>query len=189
MNNIKKFAKHTRQIAQLAGKSIDMMPVFSDLAKFSNYAVCGGVAVALNGRIRATEDIDILIASETALERLALQYADKFRQIRPHAFQHRQTGVEVDVLTPEHIKVPNGIVESAIDSAGSNYGIRVVNKTYLIILKMFSGRRQDYVDVVSLLADKSNADIDFIEETIPADKVELFKELVKESETADDLMG
>jgi len=189
MNNIKKFAKHTRQIAQLAGKSIDMMPLFEDLAKFANYAVCGGVAVALNGRIRATEDVDILIPSETALERLALQYADKFRQIRPHAFLHRKTGIEMDVLTPELIKVPEIIVESAIGTAISNYGIRVVNKTYLIILKMFSGRRQDYVDVVSLLGDKSNVDIALVEETIPQGKLEVFKELVKESETVDDLTG
>lgn len=189
MNNIKRFARFTKQLAQLGGKSIDMLPLFDDLSKFSNYAVCGGIAVALNGRIRATEDVDILVQSETALERLGLQHADKFKQIRPHAFLHRSTGIEMDVLTPSLLKVPGNIIEEAIGSARSNYGIRVVNKTYLIILKMYSGRYQDYADILSLLSDKSDIDIALIDKSLDDDKRRKFDELVKESEDTDNLTG
>src|SRR4051812_41345444 len=39
-----------------------------------DFAVVGGFAVALNGLVRATEDIDIIIADEPANVRLLLEY-------------------------------------------------------------------------------------------------------------------
>lgn len=129
-----------------------------------DYALCGGLAVAVHGYIRATRDIDILISPESlaeALRALALIGYDleaglfKFNQGSDREMQlfrvSRAEGTSLTTLdlmlvTPVLIVVWNDReLVRAFDT-----DIKVVSKTALIKMKQLAGRLQDVADIESL---------------------------------------
>lgn len=129
-----------------------------------DYALCGGLAVAVHGYIRATRDIDILISPESlaeALRALALIGYDleaglfKFNQGSDREMQlfrvSRAEGTSLTTLdlmlvTPVLIEVWNDReLVRAFDT-----DIKVVSKTALIKMKQLAGRLQDVADIESL---------------------------------------
>jgi hypothetical protein len=111
-----------------------------------DYAVIGGMALALHGMVRPTLDVDVLMSSD-GLRRFHAQlvgrgYVPSFPGARKH-FRDADTGVKVEVITsgeypgdgkPKPIAFPDPAVSSVLME-----GIRVVRLETLVELKLASG--------------------------------------------------
>lgn len=129
-----------------------------------DYAIIGGMALALHGFIRPTEDVDLLLTRE-GLEKfhatvVGLGYVPLFPGARKH-FRDTETGVKVEVITtgeypgdgkPKPVAFPTPkdvVVELA--------NFRVVRIESLIELKLASGltaehrKLRDLADVQQLI--------------------------------------
>lgn len=126
------------------------------------YAVCGGLAMAIHGFVRATLDIDLLILKDS-LEK-AYQVADENGfDIRGLDISFREGAVEIrrvskiddegEVLSLDFLLVTpqvEDVWESKIKMslAGKEYSI--VSREGLIKMKTLAGRPQDLVDLERL---------------------------------------
>jgi hypothetical protein len=129
-----------------------------------DYAIIGGMALALHGFIRPTEDVDLLLTREGLetfhQELVGRGYVPVFPGARKH-FRDAETGVKVEVITtgeypgdgkPKPVSFPNP-KDVAVDLAG----YRVVSIESLIELKLASGltaehrRLRDLADVQQLI--------------------------------------
>jgi hypothetical protein len=144
------FETLTRLAARLAAAEID-------------YVVVGGMAMAVHGFVRPTEDIDIRLTAEGLEEFRRSLIGRGFVAAFPGAtrkFKDAQTGVEIEVLTtggfpgdgkPKPVSFPNPAVV-AVDYNG----IKVIELSKLIELKLASGtsargRLRDLADVQDLI--------------------------------------
>ena len=125
------------------------------------YALCGGVAMAVHGRARATVDIDILILADS-LERVMqiaanLGYTIRGLDMEFDPIQIRRVSkmdpAKKDVLTIDMILVNDAIRnvwETRVDAELESGKLSVVSKEGLITLKTISGRPQDIADISAL---------------------------------------
>ena len=116
------------------------------------WALVGGLALGAHlSQPRATQDVDVLMASETDLETIAGLTQAKFRRVRPHALAHRETGVVVELLTPQFLRQDEAISTSALSSAQTVNGVPVAGKEALIATKLQRASLQDRADIERLL--------------------------------------
>lgn len=129
-----------------------------------DYAIIGGMALALHGFIRPTEDVDLLMTPQ-GLEKfktefVGLGYLPIFQGARKH-FRNTETGVKVEVITtgeypgdgkPKPVSFPDP------SDVAINIGeYRVVKLESLIELKLASGltaehrKLRDLADVQQLI--------------------------------------
>ena len=127
------------------------------------YALCGGIAMAIHGRPRATVDIDILITPEslpqilTIAEKLGytirgldMSFGKDVIEIRRVSKIDRDTRF---VLTLDMILVTDAIRDVWDKRVSANLEdgkLSVVSKEGLIALKEISGRPQDIADISAL---------------------------------------
>jgi hypothetical protein len=129
-----------------------------------DYAVIGGMALALHGLVRPTQDVDLLLSPE-GLEKFRTElvgrgYVPTFQSARKH-FRDTETGVKVEVITtgeypgdgkPKPVVFPD---PSAVSEAVGD--CRVVRLETLIELKLASGlsaehrQLRDLADVQQLI--------------------------------------
>lgn len=132
-----------------------------------DYAICGGVALAIHGAPRATMDID-LMAREADLSRLrdVLRACGFTIEALPMTFSssgvsiRRFTKIELDGRTlMVDVLLAEGSLEAvwqtrsrvAFESSGApGSTLWVVSRAGLITLKLAAGRPQDIVDVQRL---------------------------------------
>src|SRR5437762_13542553 len=134
------------------------------------YALCGGIAMAVYGRPRATVDIDLLIAAnsldeiiEAAKARgytvrgLDMSFANGRIEIRRLSKIDQEIGVvlSLDMLlvTPEIQQIWDS--RRAVDWEGGK--LSVVSREGLIALKKLSGRPQDLADISALREGSNDA--------------------------------
>jgi hypothetical protein len=132
-----------------------------------DYAICGGVALAIHGAPRATKDIDLL-AREAALPQLrdVLRGRGFTIEALPMTFSssgisiRRYTKIEPDGRTlMVDVLLVDGALESvwttrsrvAFERAGAPQAeLWVVSRAGLITLKLAAGRPQDVADIQRL---------------------------------------
>ena len=129
-----------------------------------DYVVIGGMALALHGFVRPTQDVDLVLSKE-GLEQfhellVGRGYVPVFPGARKH-FRDAETGVKVEIITAgEHPGdgTPKSVVFPLPASAAVNVGeIRVVSLEKLIELKLASGltaehrQLRDLADVQQLI--------------------------------------
>ncbi len=133
------------------------------------YALCGGLALAIHGVPRATQDIDLLIREEDwpAVRQVAVALGFDLES-RPMSFGHGEVEIRgLSKLLPPARSVPGAgtptpglaSVTPAMEAAWASririqwrYGrLTVVSRAGLIQLKRLSGRRQDLADIERLL--------------------------------------
>lgn len=142
------FQELTDVVAALEARSID-------------YALCGGVALAIHGAPRATQDIDLLLRPEDlddlrqvargcgfTFESLPMDFAGGVTIQRFTKLVDGQPFM-LDVLL---VSVPleavwRGRLQMTLEGGGI---MRVVSRDGLIALKLSAGRPQDLVDVQRL---------------------------------------
>lgn len=143
------------------------------------WALCGGLAVGVRAKPRGTQDVDIVIANDGAIDDVVKLVQFMFRHNRLHALTHKKLGVEVDLVTPEFIKVDSSIVATAIDTATiTNLGgvnVPTVTTNGLIALKLGRGSTQDIADVESVI--KNNHDLDLSQYNLNEKEKKLFEEI------------
>jgi len=131
------------------------------------YALCGGLAMAIHGRPRTTVDIDILILADS-LDRVMLIAEDlgyaiggldmNFGPIKIRRVSKIDQATRF-VLTLDMILVTDiirDIWEARVEAKLEGGTLSVVSKDGLIALKKMSGRPQDIADI-SALTEDSNA--------------------------------
>ena len=106
----------------------------------------GGAAVGYYTKPRATTDVDFLFLTKSDIP----DQVREFKRTRPGAFQHNRTHVEVEVVAPESINVPNIIAEQVINTAIDSDGVLVASPTGLVALKLHRLKQNDIGDIVNL---------------------------------------
>jgi hypothetical protein len=155
-----------------------MFDLYSELRKLISaldkeridYALCGGMAVAVHGHPRATVDIDLLILSESlndviaiaktldyTIRGLEMLFSNEAIEIRRVSKIDSETGsvLSLDLLlvTPQIQDAWNSRVEA--DWEGGT--LSVVSRAGLIGLKKMRGSAQDQADISALLEDADDA--------------------------------
>jgi hypothetical protein len=135
-----------------------------------DYALCGGIAMAVYDRPRATVDIDLLILADsleglmsiaTALDYkirgLEMTFSNGAIEIRRVSKIHSETGnvLSLDLLlvTPEI----RGVWDSRVQADWEGGTLSVVSREGLIALKNMRGSAQDHADISALLEDVDDA--------------------------------
>ena len=128
-----------------------------------DYALCGGLVVGVYGRARGTDDVDMLLRSDSDIQMVINLTRIKFKQNRGHAIIHKETGVEVKLVTPEFINVYSMIIQSAIVHSSmkpvDNVEVPVISKEGLIVLKLGRGNEYDIGDIKNVLRVGGHVDI------------------------------
>lgn len=126
-----------------------------------DYLVAGGVAVCLNGFVRTTDDIDILIeASRANVERLLAvlaTFGQGFaRELSPEDFQLGEGAVRLnedftlDIFTVMRSRTFADLSTTARSLNIDDVAIRYLAPESLIELKSTSSREKDRLDVAAL---------------------------------------
>jgi hypothetical protein len=134
------------------------------------YAICGGMAMAIYDRPRATVDIDLLILSESldrvkaiatalgyTIRGLDMTFAKGAIEIRRVSKIDSETGfvLSLDLLlvTPEIREV----WDTRLDADWEGGKLSVVSRSGLIALKVLRGSAQDHADISALREDIDDA--------------------------------
>ena len=128
-----------------------------------DYALCGGMAMAVHGRPRMTIDIDLLIEAD-ALERVMALAAGQGYSIRGMDLSFANGAVEIrrvskidtdsgDLLSLDLLLVTPQIRmawDSRIESEWEGRNLSVVSRAGLMALKQLRGSGQDLDDIKAL---------------------------------------
>ena len=144
-----------------------------DWTKFSNSKgiLIGGSAVSFWVKPRMTHDLDILFVSDEEIP----SYVESFKKTRPHCFLHKETHIEVEVLSPKYLKLPSGWYSIILKTAKESNGILIADKAALIALKLLRASYQDKHDIQELL---SLGNIDLTAYKLSNDQNKLLDEII-----------
>lgn len=135
-----------------------------------DYALCGGIAMAIHDRPRATVDIDLLIladslpevhsiakALEYTVRGLDMSFANGAIEIRRVSKIDNETGIVLSLdlllITPQI----QHIWDSRLQANWEGGKLSVVSREGLIALKKLGGRAQDIADISALAEDSDDA--------------------------------
>jgi len=107
----------------------------------------GGCAVSYYARPRGTTDVDYLFLVESDIP----NDVKGFKRIRKGAFEHRDTGVEIEVITPSSINISQELVKYVFKTANLIDGIRIASPSGLVALKLQRLKKYDEGDIVALV--------------------------------------
>jgi hypothetical protein len=127
-----------------------------------SYALVGGLAVALRGRPRFTQDVDVLLdVPQLALPRLLDELvrlgfnldrnAVISEFVRDHMTAFRFGSVRIDWLKPILPLFARTLADASSLTWTEGYPLRVATAEGLILMKMVAFRPQDQVDIETLL--------------------------------------
>jgi len=139
---------YEKLLAKLAGAEI-------------KFIIVGGVAVALNGFVRTTEDVDILIESSSENVARLLEQLRNFgqghaRELRPSDFSDTEGAIRIiedfplDVFTIMRGRRYADLLGAVKTTRIGDVEVRYLNAEALIALKSESRRDQDRIDVSGL---------------------------------------
>lgn len=134
------------------------------------YALCGGLAMAVYDHARATVDIDLLILADSLdgvflvaselgydIRRLDMTFSNEAIEIRRVSKIDKASGqvLSLDLLlvTP---KIEN-VWTTRVEADWEDGRLSVVSRAGLITLKRFRNSDQDLVDIVALQEDSNDA--------------------------------
>jgi hypothetical protein len=107
----------------------------------------GGLALSYYVKPRVTQDIDILFLDRTHIPDII----PGFKRHRPGAFEHKRTGVEIEVLSPASINMPLNVAKRIEATALNLDGIRIASPSGLVASKLGRFSRRDQADIEDLL--------------------------------------
>mgnify|MGYP003375018082 CR=1 FL=1 len=117
------------------------------------HVLVGGVAVLHHGYVRATRDLDLLLARADAARLEPLLDRHGFERPATNRLRHRASGVDVDLLFAGEPRPRPGAppYPSPLELGRSAREPDVVDLPALFELKLTARRHQDLADVVALL--------------------------------------
>lgn len=164
---------------------------FVRLNNNKNVTIIGGISLGAWTRSRSTDDIDILVLSEDDIDKIEKDISSKFKRNHKHSFEHRSTGVEIEVITPALINHDIDLIKEAIKYAKvddvDGHEIKVVTPKYLIMLKLArailkgnSKAKIDQGDIMELL--KVYGKFDLSDMNLSKEKMGMYNSLCNELE-------
>ncbi len=112
-----------------------------------NCVLIGGIGLSFYVKPRFTQDLDFLFLSENAVP----LSVEGFKRTRPHAFEHKESKVEVEVLTPVFLKMSVDRVRKIIETGSEQDGVNVASREGMIVSKLERWELQDQADIQALL--------------------------------------
>lgn len=106
----------------------------------------GGCALSYYERPRATMDVDVLFLSSENIPK----NVEKFKKHRNGAFQHNNTHVEIEVVSPESINISKELAQMVYNTANISDGYKVASPSGIIALKLGRCSYQDMEDIANL---------------------------------------
>lgn len=156
------------------------------------WALIGGLAVGFRSEPRGTQDVDLLIVGDLEVVASALIASGQFKRTRPHAVEHRATGIEVEMLTHDFVGQPESLVAAAYEDsemvAVADFGVPVVRPRFLIALKLKRalGRDRkamlDRADILGLIQHHGAPDLGDL--PLTREQIALYEQLKLDAETA-----
>jgi len=124
-----------------------------------DWLVVGGVATRAYMAERMTKDLDVLVRlsdGEAAVERLKQAgYTVVSRLGVPGVLMQSPSGVEVDMLFGDQAWLDEALAKPTRDAAG----YPAIGLPYLVLLKMWATRDQDWTDITRMLSTASDEQI------------------------------
>jgi predicted nucleotidyltransferase len=153
------------------------------------HAISGALAMAAHGYVRATRDIDILVATS------AIRWPEVFRIVRDHGFEGEETDLiaalrersvaaltsgpaTVEILVPV-LPYHNTLVSRAVTIEVLGVPVPFVSPEDLVVLKALWHRTKDVADIKALLT-ATGLDRGYIRETLAGilgDRLDTMSEL------------
>jgi len=107
----------------------------------------GGLALSYYVKPRYTTDADFLFMSAEQIP----NSVSGFKRHRKLTFEHNETGVEIEVLTPNSINMSEELAQDIIDTAIEKDGFIIASREGLIATKLLRYSLQDQADIEELL--------------------------------------
>ena len=172
-------------ISQRSNKSIYLLEkmVLSDVEEalsdwknqnIENCILIGGAAYSLLVEPRYTEDIDLLFMCPDDVPNIV----SGFKRVRPSAFRHIKTHVEVEVLKPITINIEPKLVDIFFATSWDIDGIKVISPSSLIVSKFGRFNDKDKTDIINLI---NTFDIDLSPFDLSDTDMNKYKEMVERS--------
>lgn len=155
-----------------------------------NCVLIGGLALSFYDNPRYTEDVDFIFLTKDDIP----HNVNNFSKPRAHAFRHRRTGVEVETLDSDFLKIPEEIVDIIFDTCIESDGIKIASPMAIIYMKMpryMSGKNStdgyqqkksitDHSDIVNLITycRENNIELDLSPFSPSEEMVKAFDEIV-----------
>jgi hypothetical protein len=156
------------------------------------WALIGGLAVGFRSEPRGTQDVDLMIVTDLEAVADALIGSGCFKRIRAHAVEHRDTGIEVELLTHDFLGQPESLLAAAHEDSEmvtvSDFEIPVVRPRYLIALKLNRalGRDRkamlDRADIMGLIQHHGAQDLTGL--PLTPEQIALYEQLKADAESA-----
>ena len=124
-------------------------------------ALAGGIAMHIYGFTRATTDVDMLAQAVLPLKsRSELSFGGENYQV---TVSERTVSVDVIVRNDELTK----IYQTALNQAKeTDIGIKIISPEWLVVMKYFSARAKDKIDLIWLLQEEGLVDRKQIESNL-----------------------
>lgn len=124
-------------------------------------ALAGGIAMHIYGFTRATTDVDMLAQTVLPLEcQGELSFGGKSYTVK---VAERAVSVDVIVRNDELAK----IYETALSQANeTDIGLKIISPEWLVVMKFFSARAKDKIDLIWLLQEEGLVDRSLIESNL-----------------------
>jgi hypothetical protein len=145
----------------------------------SHGILIGALVVGLYSNPRTTTDVDIIFCDDSAIPISVVG----FKRIREHAFEHQATGVEVEVLSPEYLKIPESMYNKVEKTASLKEGILVPSVSAIVALKMMRSLLRDLGDIERILKENPTKTFDISEFHVPKEKWQHAKNMLDQNKT------
>jgi hypothetical protein len=139
----------------------------------SKGVLIGGLALSFYSKPRYTQDIDVMFLSNEEVPTNVYS----FKRHRKSAFEHKKTGVKIELLTPETVNIKRELVKEVIRTATSHNGINVASVEGLITLKLQRNSYKDKGDIETLLQSNKNANMESWKTYLTDDQLKTFEEI------------
>ena len=141
-------------------------------ATSGNGVLIGGLAVSYYARSRQTMDVDIMFLNPADIP----EQVRGFKRTRPGAFQHNVTHVEIEVISPATINLPQHVANKVMDTAVNIDGVQVASPSAIVALKLHRMKRYDEGDIASML---ETGRVDMSGWELTPDQMKTFQEIVE----------
>ena len=136
----------------------------------------GGLGLSYHVRPRFTQDIDFLFLKPAD----APEAIPGFYRSTSSIFEHLQTHVQVNIVSPSSMSIPKEIAEQVILTATLSNRIRAATPSGLVALKLSRLSAHDKADIIALI---KTGRVDLSGFQLPPEKLVALDALVSEAAT------
>ena len=150
--------------------------------------IVGGMAVSFYVKNpRTTKDVDIILLGEKPATKAFLERFEPIAD-KPLSVRHKDTGIEVDVLSPRNPVMNRELLEAAserfrvIERAGTE--VRVAEPEMIVALKLRRAMNTtpkgliDRADILNILTDNPEVDVTPLKSLLPEEESDLLDDLL-----------